>query len=532
MAWAQWLGVGTERALRNGEDAIVLMTGKLAHDVEHAWSNLLTDALRTTPDRMVARLNEPEKGEGSQSSAVQRALFGSLHRPDQLRGAGDTGHETTVRLLCHIRLLSFDFEATPSQDLAEALRNCQEILRTDNADDAARLWSRLMEIADAKRAGGSIDLAGLLGELRGQFDFRDHPDYRRDWQALDRSSQDAMADVRTQVADLAPLARDDERAEVQQMLDRDRACFLVGESGSGKSALAKQIATTRYSRCVWFADVALDYDTEVAFERGIGIAHSFPQIVGASPDSCLIVFDSIERYSPRARRLAQRIMQAVLTDDGPRHVHVLVTSPYDPAEKIIRRFIEAGLPPALHKAKALNVPSPDDIWELVAPIGELQRLSLRPELRPLLTNLKILDWVVAAARSGRAIDPASIICVTHLIDALWERWVEGDGDQDARSHLLMRLGILEGDTLAAAVPRMDLDHAEQATLGSLTGSNLVRVRDQRVRFSHDLLGDLARLNVLIGDPKYFGTRCPRTCVTATLAPGHASLSATTPRTFR
>ena len=250
---------------------------------------MLGDALRTTPARMVARLAEPESGEGSQSSAIQRALFAGLHCPDQLRGAGDTGQEATVRLLCHIRLLSFDFEATPSHDHGRALRNCQEILRLGSGDDAARLWSRLIEIADARRAGGSIDLAGLLTELRDQFDFRDHPDYRPDWEALHRSSQDAMADVRTQVADLPPLARDTERAEIEEILDRDRACFLVGESGSGKSALAKKIAETRYGRCVWFADAALDYDNEAAFERGIDITHPFPEIVGTSPKPCLFV---------------------------------------------------------------------------------------------------------------------------------------------------------------------------------------------------------------------------------------------------
>ena len=130
----------------------------------------------------------------------------------------------------------------------------------------------------------------------------------------------------------------------------------------------------------------------------------------------------------------------------------------------------------------------------------MQWVALRPELRPVFTNLKILDWLVAAARSGKAIDPASIIGVSYLVDALWERWVEGDTNQLSRSHLLMRLGTLEGDTLVANVPRMKLEHSEQAALAGLTSSDLVRIRDQRVRFTHDMLGDWARLNVLIGEP--------------------------------
>ena len=248
-----------------------------------------------------------------------------------------------------------------------------------------------------------------------------------------------------------------------------------------------------------FAETTIDCDTEAAFEREIGIAHPLCEILAASLEPCLIVFDSFESYSPRAQRLAHRWTQTLLAENGPKHVHLLLTSQIEPAPKLIRSFIEAGLPAALHRTTPLDLPSADDVQSLVAPIPELQWASLRPELRPLLTNLKILDWLVAAARSGKAINPASIIGVSYLMDALWERWVEGDTDQLARSHLLMRLGTLEGDTLLASVPRMQLEQSEQAALGSLTSSDLVRIRDQRVRFTHDMLGDWARLNVLIGE---------------------------------
>ena len=309
-----------------------------------------------------------------------------------------------------------------------------------------------------------------------------------------------MADVRTSIAGLASLAREAEITKVQDLLDRERACFLVGESGSGKSALAKQIAEGNYDRRVWFAETMLDHDTERAFERAIDITHPFREILAASAQTCLIVFDSIERYSARAHRLACRFMQTVLAEGSGINAHILVTGQFEPATRILRGFIEAGLPPALHTAMPLALPSADAIQDLVAPIAELQWASLRPELRPLITNLKILDWLVAAARSGKAINPASIISVSYLIDELWRRWVEGETNQFARSHLLMRLGSLEGDTLLASVPRMQLEHSEQAVLGGLISSDLVRMRDQRVRFTHDMLGDWARLNVLLGEP--------------------------------
>lgn len=502
IAWAQWLGFKTDRKLRDSNDAVVLVTGSLQRDVQDAWSNLLFEALRTTPERMVERLSQPA-GDGSQSSALQRALFESFSCPEELRNCGDTDKNATMRLLCRVRLLHLDYEATPSRDHARAIADCQSILRSGDAVEAEKLWRRLNGIADERRpAGGSIDLPQLLAELRGEFDLRDHPDYRRDWEVLDRFSQEAMADVRTQITGLAPLPRVADRAKVQAHLDDHRACLLVGESGCGKSALAKEIAQSRYRRVVWITENTLDYETAGEFERAIGISHPVAKVLTALLESCLIVLDGIERYEPRALRLACRLMQDLLADAGPQHVHVLVTAQFEAADRLIRRFVELGMPSSLHSATPVERPSEDDVQTLADSIPELTWASLRPELRPLLTNLKVLDWVVAAARSGTAINDPSFIGLTYLIDALWERWIEGDSDGLGRSRALMHLGILEGDTLATGVPRMQFEASEQTALGALTASDLIRLRDERVRFSHDLLGDWSRLRVLMGEQSF------------------------------
>lgn len=186
-----------------------------------------------------------------------------------------------------------------------------------------------------------------------------------------------MADVRSQISGLAPLSRDDAHAKVLDCLNRDRVCLLVGESGSGKSAVAKQIAETDYGRCVWLAETTSDRDTEAAFERDIGITHPLCEILSASPEPCLVVFDSFEGYSPRAQRLALRWMQVLLAENVPKHVHLLLTSQVEPAPKFIRSFIEAGLPSALHQTTHLALPSVADVQNMVAPIAELQWVSFR-----------------------------------------------------------------------------------------------------------------------------------------------------------
>jgi hypothetical protein len=434
IAWAQWLGFKTDRKLRDGNDAIVLITGSLAHDVQEAWSNLLREALQTPPERMVARLSQTVADEGSQSSALQRTLFESFSCPEELRSYGDTDKNATMQLLCRVRLLHLDYEATPSRDYARALADCQSILRSGDAGEAGSLWRCLNGIADEKRSvGGSIELPRLLAELRGEFHLRDHPDYRRDWEVLERSSRELMADIRTQIAGLAPLARVAERATIQNCLDQHRACLLVGESGCGKSALAKEIGQARYRRVVWIAENTLDYDTADQFERGVKIRYPLVEVLTAVPEPCLVVFDGIDRYSRRALRLACRFIQDLLGENGPQHTHVLATAQFEAADPLIRRFVEFGMPPSLHKAIAIVRPSESDVQNLVASIAGLQWASLRPELRPLLTNLKVLDWVVAAAQSETAINDPSFIGLTNLIDALWERWIEGDTDGLGRS---------------------------------------------------------------------------------------------------
>src|SRR5262249_30011262 len=92
-----------------------------------------------------------------------------------------------------------------------------------------------------------------------------------------------------------------------------------------------------------------------------------------------------------------------------------------------------------------------------------------------------------------------VVSLTALIDRLWERWVDGGGQELAHAWLLMQLGILESQTLAAGVPRTHLGYAEQQALPSLVNADLVRVRNERVRFTHDLVGDWSRLHVLVGE---------------------------------
>jgi hypothetical protein len=79
--WAQWLGIGTSRALSSTADLMVLAVGQLGENVDAAWTRLLREASETTPERLVSRLSSSRQEAGSQASDLQRALFQSLRCP-------------------------------------------------------------------------------------------------------------------------------------------------------------------------------------------------------------------------------------------------------------------------------------------------------------------------------------------------------------------------------------------------------------------------------------------------------------------
>jgi hypothetical protein len=498
--WAQWLGIGTLRPLAGSQDALVLVTGELAQNVEAAWSRLLREASKTTPERLIARLSSPKQDEGSQASDLQRALFESLHCPKKLRNQRETDEKATVHLLRQIRLMRFDYEVTPSRHMVEAVADCQKVLRSSNPAEAGELWKRLTGIADEKRpAGGSLDLPGLLQELRGQFDLAEHPDFARDWETLERRSQEEMSEVRTDIGGQRSLPRRELLAAAQTALDQRGACFLAGESGSGKSALAKEIAAARYRRVIWLTGQMLDRSARSEVERALHLNQPIVEIVRSSPVSCLIVFDAVEGYPERALRMAAHLVRDIHGSDAAAHIHFLFSAQVEAASRTIRRLAEFGTAVALLETTPVPRPSEDDVSAIARQIPRLGWAVRRLELRPLLTNLKILDWCARTLQAGSIEQDHPLLGLTDLIDLLWEHWAEAGDNSLARSHVLMRIAALEAETLSASVPRLFLDYTEQQTLLGLIRSDLVRLREERVRFSHDLLGDWARMRVLIGD---------------------------------
>lgn len=135
-----------------------------------------------------------EVGATNSSNQTKRALFSSLQCPAELVSDGQELSQDAVRLLRQLKFISFDFDASTSQDEQVAVNRCRAALRSNDANEARELWEKLLSLVQ-KYSGGYIDQARLVAELRGHYELRPWPDYTSDLEALSHWTQAQTAAI-------------------------------------------------------------------------------------------------------------------------------------------------------------------------------------------------------------------------------------------------------------------------------------------------------------------------------------------------
>ena len=500
--WEQWLETDTN-SFDKDNDIFVLVCKNLADSVISEWQRLLAQAIATAtqPSRLLRRLENATKEKGNQTSQVQRSLFESLKCPPGMTDGDRTSEEVATQILQRIRLRRFDFKSNPSEDERRAIIDCQSLVQSGHSSDAKNLWDRLVFLSYKMRDdGGTLEIGGLLRALRGEFDLLQYPDHRGDWENISSQADDFFDDVSTDVGSHACLVRTDEINGVQQTLVDNRLCILGGSSGSGKSAVTKIVSHCHFdSRAVVRAE-CLQSGSRSNLQDQLHLKHDLVTLLRSCTTDCLLVFDAFERASDEGIRLAGRLIADILNDENCRHVKILVTTIDDAMVRVVAALTASGeFQLNENQFRRLSFPSEQDVLSLVVKAPGLAFQNLHGDLKPLLRNLKILDWVLHVGKSGAKLDSTTASGLISLIDYLWSSWVEVTDDSIARSGLLKRLGDYEAASYADGVPLDQFDTSQHQILRSLVSTDCVRIRNENVRFSHDLLGDWARLKLLVGD---------------------------------
>lgn len=524
--WEEWLHTEST-AFDPKHDLLILVVGELGNEVNEAWTKLLRESIATTSDRMVGRLTpavtnhssvdaidyKTNTDEGSQSSETERNLFNSLHCPTLLQDGDNTSEQTTIEVIRRVRLLRYDFLSTTSQDEARAIADCQKLLVSGNSEEAIKLWQLIVQIAAEQRGkGGSLVLAGLLDKLRYSFKLAVHPCYRSDLKALVRVTDETMRDVQLTVGGEIHLDRIGEIQALSDFLATSGICFAAGDSGCGKSALAKEVQKN-FGCFVALSPDLFEKGTHLSVEQSIGLSHPLVDILVNCHERCLLLFDSLENYSDGGIRLAGKIIAELQNNEHAKHVNVLITVQIEASARVVNLLSDSGVERALLELVPILNPSNDQIQTVLDSIPGLPWGTLHQDLRPVLRNLKILDWVVRSAQEGGRMNHDAVTGLITLIDYLWMRWAESDSQDLASANVIKKIATIEATKLSSGVATSSLEHSELTSLPRLMTKGILNRRNEQVRFSHGLVGDWARLKVFIGeDPTSSEARITRASV--------------------
>jgi hypothetical protein len=489
-AWEEWNG-GTGSKFDAANDILGLIVGVIDEPTLHEWQELQKQASSTTPDRLVARLQN-----NGQSSATQRAIFEGLRKS----AAGEIDPLETARFAARVRVLRFS-EATES----EYINVCSEIVRGGSLEDGAHLWDRLVRLASENRAtGGYFDLPKLIRTLRPGFDLQDHPDFRSDWSRVEALSGENVSGIRSVLGNAIQLPRVDEKARLASEIAAHNVVVVAGESGSGKSAVISQLVAAggNFQRTVWLSAEQLSKTSQAEIAHAFNLSHGIPELIENSGISrSVLVIDGVERFEGEARRRAIELARAV-KEEGFDEWKVILTCQPQSLAFALDALSEAGISDA-HRVD-FEKPRLQEVLDAVQGVAGLRPLLLRTELQPILRNLMVLDWVLREDIAQRFSASRPWIGETEVIDSIWDRWAGPGSMSLARDSLLRMLGQREGEKLSGAVHVDSFSANELPLLGEFAQQGLIRVSQPSVQFAHDLMGDWARYRIL----KFAGDDAP------------------------
>jgi len=292
-AWEQWNGGGTK--FNSATDILGLIVGEIDEPTLHDWEELQKQAASTSPERLVARIEND-----SQLSATQKNIFASLRKSSN---STDRDAVETARLAARLRVLRFSDNSE-----GDYLNLCAEIVRQGTLEEGGKLWSRLLQLAAENRAtGGYFDLAKLTRLLRPDFDLVDHPDLTNDWNKISSLAEENIRSIRNVIGNGIQLAREDVTNRLREEADGNAVLLIVGESGSGKSASVAHLlsADNAFTKIVWFTAEQLSRSSQIELAHLFGLSHTIPDLVANSATKqCALIVDAFEKFEGQALRRA------------------------------------------------------------------------------------------------------------------------------------------------------------------------------------------------------------------------------------
>lgn len=479
-AWSQRIGGAPFNPQR---DMMALAVGEMSHEVSVAWADIERRIISGTPELLAAQLTQ----KGS-SSALERDVFKSL---ESTQPAPKSSIEA-ARLLKQLRVRHFGITLD-----SDGIKQCLSLLKVENQSTAGELWNELQQIASVLRvAGGTIDFDELLRRLRGKYQLKAHPNYRGDWQVINRFSQsncDAVHSVSG--SDTSIEFSPTDRAKIANMPAK-QMLGIIGDSGIGKSSLVKLYVESVDDgvNLLWLTQDDLNKPSQALISSALGLKNDIPALAHYSPVPIMFVIDAAEQLSGLALQRISEIVSAMAATDSVEYRVIVTTQPS--GWQRVRATAAAWGIGGMDELLFTGAPF-DNVFSALAKDRVALALLIRPELRRVFTNLATLDQVLRITAVEAMTPSKGWIGETEIIDWIWNYWSGTDNLQYQREDLLQLLGN-EDALHGPLVPLAKVGFEVKGVLGDSRIRSMLQTNAHGVRFVHEVIGDWARYESLKG----------------------------------
>jgi hypothetical protein len=139
-------------------------------------------------------------------------------------------------------------------------------------------------------------------------------------------------------------------------------------------------------------------------------------------------------------------------------------------------------------------PNDEELTEVWRTFPQLLPLAMQRELKPLLSRPKILDLIACRLALGAFVSTTEWVGESSVALWFWENEVASPPAMVSRSQIMMRVAELQADMLSPEVSVNSLP----SEVDTLINDRLLTSDGRSIAFQHDLYGDWARLQILIG----------------------------------
>ncbi|MCK4391160.1 MAG: hypothetical protein KAV83_13090 [Desulfobacterales bacterium] len=500
-AWVQYLH-GDSSVFERNKDFLLICTVTLPPKIRPRLHQLINMASKMVPEQLDDRLSKPN---GYVSKELV-SLYAQFRCPSEMINGTGVAEPLPGELLSRLRVREYDFQESDSRDLRDGLYFCGQILKDKSVEASRRLWDRLVSIvSERKPIGGGISRKELQDELIGEFELCDYPNFNADWELLREDCAFALELIQDTIGGSYRIPRDDEIHSFDVSFVKNDVLILSGPSGSGKSALVKRWlkAKKKSVEVVWASAPTLERLVPRKWGEKISLMNPLQDILSNSPaGERYAVLDALEQVISENQIENLRFLLSLLgKSSGPRW-KIFITCQPEALNRIMHILVGRPGFSSEQEIKSLETIRDDQLNDLLSNFPSFRRLSFRPEFRPVLRNLKLLDLMARGFEIGE-FDPSQWIGESDFMNWYWRTVITRANTKTARSQFLQSLAARQADRSIAHISLSELDPNDHSHVEELRLDGVLVIKEERIWFAHDIQADWARTRLLISKGENF-----------------------------